>query len=149
MAGKERLVRLAAYAQDLAYEIVVAALGLAYGCLTLWNPHREAAPAAVQPGWEITILGWTFICGGIFTIAGVLMTGLLYDHVGRTLGRRLEECGQILLAGSLVVPSLSAFSLGGAGIISGILDLGLAVAAVCRVREMRFIFRAATPEDDP
>lgn len=146
MTWKVRGHLLVITVRDAAYEIVIAALSVSIGWRILRSP-TSAVSAIMQhaPVWEARGFAVGLICGGILTLAGVLAAGGAIDPVRRTVGRRTEEFGQILLAGMFVAPALAAFQLGSVGLVQGLFDLGTSAAATLRVLQMRAVFSAPLP----
>jgi hypothetical protein len=148
VAWKGRTGRLAALLRDTAYEVVLALVSVTAGWQMLLNPHTLTSPLSpLAPTWEVVGFAVGLMLGGLLTVVGLVLTGASTDRVRRVIARRLEEFGQITLAGMFMAPAITAFGLGGRGFIAGMFDLGLSMAAISRVREMRAAFATATPPE--
>jgi hypothetical protein len=146
MARKIRGRFLVSTVRDAAYETVIAALSMSTGWRILRSPNSVVS-AIMQhaPSWEARGFAVGLMVGGALTLVGLAVAGLAIDSVRRTVGRRVEEFGQIILAGMFVAPALAAFQLGSPGLVQGLFDLGVSAAAVFRVLQMRAVFSAPLP----
>lgn len=136
--------------RDTGYEAVIATLSISIGWRIL-RSSRTTVSAIMQhaPSWEARGFAVGLIVGGLVTLAGLLVSGLSISQVKRTVGRRAEEFGQIVLAGMFVAPALAAFQLGSPGLVQGLFDLGVSAAALFRVLQMRSAFSLPIPSEDP
>jgi hypothetical protein len=113
------------------YEAVIALASLS-GILELSHTVGSAAAALAYSHWLLYAIGILLTGGGALTLAGLLGVGVAFGDVGRVQSRRVEQCGQYLLAGALVILGGSALGVGSRGAITGALDLAIAGAAASR-----------------
>jgi hypothetical protein len=129
----------------LRQEAYEAAIGLA--CVASgWSAVRgvkSAAAARVLPVWSIRPLEALLCLGGLLTLGALVTVGLTLDEVRKVLARRVEQSGQVLVAGLFFAVAVGAFGAGAAGIISGALYTALAAASAVRAGEIGALFRAA------
>jgi hypothetical protein len=113
------------------YEAVIA-LGCLSGILELSRTTGSAAAALAYSHWLLYAIGLLLTIGGALTLAGLCGAGVATGDVARVQSRRVEQCGQYLLAGALVVLAGSALAVGTRGTITGSVDLAVAGAATAR-----------------
>lgn len=122
-----------------------AALSVAWlsGVVQMVTGRGSAAVARVLPPWSFHILGGVIALGGMLTLAGLVMAGWSVDDVRRVVARRLEQSGQIMISGVLMVIGVGAVSYGSVGAVTGAVYLALAAATVTRAATIAETFRTA------
>jgi hypothetical protein len=140
------------------YEAVIA-LACASGVLQVGRGTASGAATRLYQHWVLDAIGLVSLCGAALTLAGLVACGIATKEVSRVMARRVEQCGQLLLAGVLLALGIAALSSGVRGVNSGALELATACAATARaVMVSRAIARAGrgdgagyerlmTPED--
>lgn len=139
---RERVRSLGRALRQQPYE---AALSVAWlsGLVPMVTGRGSAAVARVLPSWSFHILGGVIALGGMLTLAGLVLAGLSVDDVRRVVARRLEQSGQIMISGVLMVIGAGAVSFGAAGAVTGGVYLALAAATVTRAVVIAETFRVA------
>jgi hypothetical protein len=127
MAGLAHIVRQQPYEGALAF-----ALGL-QAAWSLTQPPREAgALGRLLDRWQLDVADGALIVGAVLTLAGLAAVAVVTGAVHRVLARRVEQAGQLLIAGVLVAVATAAFSLGHVGVVGGLVYGSLAFAAGLR-----------------
>jgi hypothetical protein len=125
------------------YEAVIA-LACLSGVLEVGRGTGSGSATRLYQHWVLDAIGLVSACGAVLTLAGLVACGIATKEVSRVMARRVEQCGQWLLAGVLLALGIAALSSGVRGVNSGALELATACAATARaVMVSRAITRAA------
>jgi len=139
---RPRLVALRAVLRQQPYEGAIAAAAL-LGFLEVARGRGSGAAAAVLPHWALYLLGGSLCLGAALTLAGLLGAGLALDDLRRVRARRIEQAGQLCVAGALAALGMSAATRGLDGAISGGVQLAVAAAALVRAHVIGGVFKQA------
>ncbi len=127
LAGLAHIVRQQPYEGALAF-----ALALAAGW-SLWGPPVAGGVLGRElPRWQVQVADVMVIAGGVWTVGALFAVGVVGDAVRRVWARRVEQAGQLLLAGVLSAFALAAASVGAAGVVGVLVYGSLAGAAGLR-----------------
>lgn len=139
---RTRLIGLRIVLRQQPYE---AAFGVAClsGMVQLVTGRGSASASRVVPHWALHILGGIIVSGGLLTLAGLVLSGVVADEVRRVVARRLEQSGQTMISGVLLVLGVSALSFGAAGAVNGGVYLALCAATAVRAVVIAATYRAA------
>jgi hypothetical protein len=124
------------------YEAAVAVACLS-GVLEAWGGRGSGAVSTVFPWWALHLLGATLALGGVLTVGGLIGVGCCLRDVPRVVARRVEQSGQILIAGVLFAVAAGAATYGANGAITSAVDVALAVASAARASVIADTFRTA------
>lgn len=139
---RERLSGLAVVWRQQPYE---AALSVAWlgGVVQLVTGRASGADAKILPHWALPILSGVIALGGLLTLTGLVMTGMVADDVRRVVARRLEQVGQIMISGVLFATGIGVVSYGVIGAVTGGVYLALGAATATRAAVIAGTFRRA------
>lgn len=136
-----RLQGLAHIGRQQPYE---AALALA--CVSaLWalrGGTGSGAATRVLPHWALQTADVMLGIGGILTLVALVAVGYTVDEVRRVMARRVEQAGQILLAGVFAATGIGAFTAGAPGVVPGAVYSALCYAAATRATMISRTFAA-------
>ena len=120
---------------------------LAAACLTgleeVVKGRGSTALSTVVPHWALHVLGAMAATGALLTLVGLVAAGWAVDDVRRVVARRIEQTGQVMISGVLVVIGIGAATYGINSLIPGVIDVAMGTAAAVRAADIGAAFRAA------
>lgn len=137
-----RLQGLAHIGRQQPYE---AAIGVA-ALSALWALHGgtgSGAAARVLPHWALQTADVVLGLGGVLTLGALVAIGYTIDDVRRVLARRVEQAGQLLIAGVTMATAVGAFTAGAIGTVPGCVYTALSAAAATRAGMIGHTFAVA------
>lgn len=140
--ARERLRSLGRILRLQPYEAAIG-VGSLSGVVELATGRGSSALSAVIPHWALHVLGGMAVLGGLWTLVGLAMQGFVVDDVRRVMARRMEQTGQIMISGVLLVIGIGAATYGVTSVVPGTMELAISVAAAVRAAVIAESFRAA------
>lgn len=133
---------LAHIGRQQPYEAAISVAALS----ALWSLRQGAgsgAVARVLPHWALQTADVMLALGGVLTLGALVAIGYTVDDVRRVLARRVEQGGQLLIAGVTAATAIGAFSIGANGTVPGCVYGALSSAAATRAGMISRTFAAS------